>query len=149
MMKAGTYYVGDLCYVLHDVWNEVCDIIFASNDMCEGEHALKDGRKFAVYSTRWGDGTYKDEQGRKYPVDAGIIGCILSADVKPMSDDWWTNDTDHGNVIEFTEDFYTSSYDGVLHFGHVTIDTSNDEWDFDSEPDVDEAQEWHDYDPDC
>lgn len=27
MMKAGTYYVGDLCYVLHEDWDEVCSLI--------------------------------------------------------------------------------------------------------------------------
>ena len=23
-MKAGTYYIGDLCYVMHKEWDEVC-----------------------------------------------------------------------------------------------------------------------------
>lgn len=27
-MPAGRYYVGDLCYVMDDVWDEVCDLMF-------------------------------------------------------------------------------------------------------------------------
>ena len=30
MMRSGTYYVGDLCYVMHPQWDEVCDLMFAT-----------------------------------------------------------------------------------------------------------------------
>ena len=146
MMKAGTYYVGDLCYVLHDVWNEVCDIIFASNDMCEGEHTLKDGRKFVIFSTRWGDGTYRDDYQNLYDVDAGIIGCILLSDIRQISEDWWTNDPNNGNIIEFNTDFHASSDGSVLTFGHIMIDTDPNYVD---DEDICESQEWESYDPHC
>ena len=35
-MKAGNYYIGDLCYVLHDEWNEVCELIFNTPDPMGG-----------------------------------------------------------------------------------------------------------------
>jgi hypothetical protein len=150
MMQAGNYYIGDLCYVLHEVWDEVCGIMFKdmSNDN-NGEFTLKDGRQFAVYGTAWGDGTYKDQYGNRYSVDAGIIGCILVSDIKLISEDWWSNDTDGGNVIEFKFDFVTQCNDGMIQFGHIMIDTdaTYDDYEYDGQPD--EAQEWESYDPDC
>ncbi len=44
-MPAGKYYVGDLCYVMHDVWDEVCDLMFPhDNSGVYGKFKLKDGR---------------------------------------------------------------------------------------------------------
>ena len=74
-MPAGRYWVGDLCYVLHDAWESVWRLP-------DGAHALPDGRRIAVFSTIHGDGIYDDEQGREYAVDSGSIGCILAADIR-------------------------------------------------------------------
>ena len=149
MMKAGIWYIGDLCYVLHEVWDEVCGIMFKDNPAGnDGEFTLKDGRRFAVYGTRWGDGTYKDQYGNRYGVDAGIIGCILVSDIKLISEDWWSNDIDGGNVIEFKTDFITQCNDGMIQFGHIMIDTDAT-YDDDEDGQPDEDQEWHDFDPDC
>lgn len=41
-MPAGRYYIGDLCYVMHDEWDEFCDHLDYP-----GERKLKDGRKYA------------------------------------------------------------------------------------------------------
>ena len=32
MFPAGKYYVGDLCYVMHDEWDEVCGLFFKGRD---------------------------------------------------------------------------------------------------------------------
>ena len=120
-MPAGTYYVGDLCYVLHDEWDECCGLFFVKCDVCrEGEFTLKDGRKFASFSTTYGDGTYEDVIGRSYDVDSGSIGCILLSNVDLTNRH---NFTDCGQIIEFDQDFEVSSRHGVLQFGHVLIDT--------------------------
>lgn len=128
-MPAGRYYVGDLCYVMHDVWDEVCDLMFPNSYNGHGEYGkfkLKDGREFAVYSTAYGDGTYYDGSGRKYWVDAGVIGCILESDIR---DD---NPTiEGGNVMDFAHDFDTWEYGGRIRFGDVSIDTAGDEYDED------------------
>ena len=83
MMRPGTYYVGDLCYVMHPQWREVCNLMFATdgNSVLDGEFNLANGVRFSVQSTAYGDGVYYDGQGRKYPVDAGLIGCVRVADV--------------------------------------------------------------------
>lgn len=142
MMKAGNYYIGDLCYVLHDEWNECCELFFAGrNDHgCnEGTFTLKDGRQFTNFSTAYGDGTYEDQQGREYDVDSGSIGCILLNDVDLEND---RNFIRGGQVVEMPVDFEVRKVGGVLHFGEIAIDTDpawDDEDDYDySDEDEDE-----------
>lgn len=122
-MPAGRYYVGDLCYVLHDEWDEVCELFFkdrTDHGCNEGEFTLKDGRKFACLNTAYGDGTYCDQRGRSYSVDAGSIGCILLSDLELMDTG---NFISGGQVLEFPSDFDVGSAKGVLYFGSVAIDT--------------------------
>jgi hypothetical protein len=133
MMQAGTYYVGDLCYVLHDEWDEVCDLTIKGNQCLDGEFTLKDGRRFATYGTAWGDGVYKDNHGKHYSVDAGLIGCILLKDVDQANSG---NSIDGGQVVEFPYDFSTQGgrgdrdWDGVIRFGSIRIETDPDsDWD--------------------
>lgn len=123
MMIKGDYYVGDLCYVLHDEWDEVCQLLFSGRDdhgCNEGEFNLSDGRRFAIYSTKYGDGTYEDQNGRSYGVDAGSIGCILLEDIDVNHQDNFVGD---GQSITFDQDFYTSELNGKIMFGSVSIDT--------------------------
>lgn len=142
-MPAGKYYVGDLCYVLHDEWDEVCEIIFNTPEphgVLDGEFTLKDGRKFAIYSTAYGDGQYYDNYGRAYPVDAGSIGCILLEGIDQSNTE---NDITLGNVVEFATEFETSAgrftskdWDGIIRFGSVEIDTDptyDEEYGFEDE----------------
>jgi hypothetical protein len=120
-MLSGKYYVGDLCYVMTDEeWRQVCDIIFKNNNIIDGEFNLPDGRRFAIYSTSWGDGTYYDKEGREYSVDSGSIGCILLSDIKA---DKYEHIEELGNYIEFENSFVTSEHEGVIQFGTVLIDT--------------------------
>jgi hypothetical protein len=126
MLPAGKYYIGDLCYVMHKEWDEVCGLFFkgrTDHGCNQGEFMLADGRRFACYNTRWGDGTYFDEARNRYPVDAGCIGCILVSDIS--LDD--ANNIGSGNVHEMTRDFNSSNEDGILTFGHVVINTDNDD----------------------
>lgn len=130
MMKAGTYYVGDLCYVMHEQWEEVCSLLFAGRDdhNCnQGEFMLRDGTRFAIYNTAYGDGTYDDQSGRSYGVDSGSIGCILMEDIDICHPDNFVGD---GQTVTFDQDFYTGSQDGKIMVGHIAIDTDpmyNDE----------------------
>jgi hypothetical protein len=76
----GKYYLGDICYVLQDA---IYKIIWGKKyNYEEGQFTLTDDgigeciESFAVASTAYGDGEYVDLQGRKYPVDAGVIGIV-------------------------------------------------------------------------
>ena len=123
-MPAGKYYIGDLCYVMHPEWDEVCDLFFPANHPprgVEGEFTLKDGRRFASFSTAYGDGTYRSNIGTSHSVDAGIIGCIRVEDIR---DDQYDNIEELGAIVEFNQPFEVSSDQGLLIFGHVQIETA-------------------------
>lgn len=124
-MPAGKYYVGDLCYVLHDSWDEVCDLIISDNSRGDGEFEMKDGRRFASYGTKWGDGSYMDQYGREYFVDAGIIGCIriedIDAELRQLAED--VGPRFGGQIVEFDKPFETHEDDGKIWIGETVVDT--------------------------
>lgn len=135
-MPAGKYYVGDLCYVLtqQNEWDQFCDITISGNRCLSGEFSMPDGRRFATYTTEYGDGVYEDRQGRSYGVDAGLIGCILMSDIPHISEDQANK---LGAVIDFETDFITKSDGGIIRFGQVSINTS-----FPDEDDEDFSDAW-------
>ena len=127
-MPAGEYYIGDLCYVMDDEeWDEFCSITIDGMKCIDGEFSLKDGRRFATYGTAYGDGVYHDQYGHSYAVDAGLIGCILTKDIKAEK---YENLLDLGAVMTFDNSFVTSGgrgekdWEGVIQFGHVMIETN-------------------------
>lgn len=122
MMPAGTYYVGDLCYVMHDEWDEFCSLTIKDNKCLQGKFALKDGREFVTFQTAWGDGEYYDQFSRPYLVDAGLIGCIKLNECNRLSIDHVSG----GQVMTFDREFLCKAEDGVLTFGNVVIDTDSD-----------------------
>jgi hypothetical protein len=129
-MPAGKYYVGDLCYVMHECWDEVCGLFFkgrTDHGCNEGEFVLKDGRRFVSINTKHGDGSYYDQYGNEYGVDAGLIGCILINDINFNADG---NGTEGGNVVDFDRSFDCGGgrnegrdWDGNIHIGHLVIET--------------------------
>ena len=127
-MPPGKYYVGDLCYVMtNEEWREFCDITLDGQKVKDGEFEFKDGRRFATYSTAFGDGVYHDQYGHSYSVDAGLIGCILVEDIKANKYD---NLLDLGAILEFDTEFVTSGgrgesgWEGTIQFGYVYIETN-------------------------
>lgn len=109
-MKAGTYYIGDLCYVMHKEWDEVC------NNLENGEHTLADGRAYAIYGTAHGDGCYDSVKGA-IDVDSGTIGCILVEDLREELP------KDGFAIVEFKQPFDTGVEKGLIYFDHIEIDT--------------------------
>lgn len=130
-MPAGRYYIGDLCYVMHNEWDEVCNLFFPPNEPAgrghEGEFTLKDGRRFASFGTRWGDGTYISNIRTRHLVDSGSIGCIRVDDIQ---DNTYDNIETLGAVVEFAQPFEVSEDSGLICFGAVEIET-NPEYEFD------------------
>ena len=136
-MPAGKYYVGDLCYVMTDAeWDLLHPMLFPERQrtMVEGEHFVN-GKKIAIYGTAFGDGTYTDQHVHGYDVDSGSIGCILVSDIDASEQE---NIVGSGNVHDFPSGFHTSSDGSCLTFGHIEIETDEDEW---PEDDEDEEEE--------
>jgi hypothetical protein len=77
-LPAGKYYIGDPCYVFENQnnWQKICDMI--RNLHRDGDYFTYRNQKMFISSTSWGDGCYRDNEGHKYPVDAGLIGAIPS-----------------------------------------------------------------------
>ncbi len=125
-MPAGRYYVGDLCYVMHDAWTEVCRLFFPADAPpkgVEGEFTLKDGRRFASFATAYGDGEYLSSINTSHSVDSGSIGCIRVEDIR---DKEYTPEflAKLGAFVEFDQPFEVSNDQGMLTFGHVQIETA-------------------------
>ena len=139
-MKAGKYYVGDLCYVLGDRWDEVCDLIIVDHKCLDGEFELKDGTKFAIYSTAYGDGYYIDQQANGYPVDSGSIGCVRVDDITEGE-----LDKMGGNIFDFEEDFETGEEDGIIRIGDIEIDTDGESYEEEEDEYFEDEEEDEDY----
>ena len=143
MMPAGKYYVGDLCYVMHDEWSTVCNLFFhdRTDGGCnEGEFVLDDGRRFASLNTAWGDGTYCSNGFGEFSVDAGLIGCIRIEDIRdPSYSDEKANS--FGTIVTFGEDFEVYSENGTLFFGDIAIETNPNDEDY-YEEEYEEESGW-------
>ena len=143
MMKAGLYYIGDLCYVLDNKdWDEVCELTINGHQCLGGEFEFKDGRRFAIYNTKFGDGVYHDQFGNKYCVDSGSIGCIkvgdtTKGDIAEMRR--------LGAVVEMQYSFNTWENLGLIGICSNHIDTAGewveDEYDYDEEDEYDHEEE--------
>ena len=112
VFPAGEYWIGDLCYVLHDEWKEICnDFLFADDDfnIQEGEYTLKNGTRIFMGSTAYGDGVYQDNDGNDYGVDSGSIGIVKLSSIDQTNKQ---NYTFGGHIHIFESDFEVSYIDG-------------------------------------
>jgi len=138
------YYIGDLCYVMHDEWSEVCNLITFDNED-SAEYELEDGRKFFLYGTAYGDGQYLGTGGGLYSVDSGTIGAIKVDDIR---DPEFARiiEEGHGHIHEFPaelDDFdcYAEGPNrGILNFYTVQIDTEGDYEEDDIDPEADDEE---------
>ena len=133
LVPAGTYLLGDPCYSVPDEdWDDLLGSCNYFMDSAVG--TCPNGLQVLSFGTAWGDGCYRDNKGREYPVDAGMIG------LTPVLEGW--NRTDCGCIsegdgvylVEFTQDTICSSDGKILRFGSISIDT-------DPDPEDDEDEE--------
>lgn len=125
-LPAGTYIVGDPCYTMdNDAWNLWLDAanLNSNRNLPDMLVAPFNGALVAACHTMHGDGTYTDRQRRNYGSDAGLIGAVplIAASKRPQL---MSGDLHH--VVTFEEDFTVYRDGGVIHIGHITIDTDPD-----------------------
>jgi hypothetical protein len=116
--EPGKYYVGDLCYVLGDRWDEFCSLTIAGSEVLSGGFVMKDGTRFWTHTTMYGDGSYSDNLGNCYGVDAGLIGVVSFDQI-----DKNPNCLSGGQVFDFTKGFEPYYNDGVFYINSIQIDT--------------------------
>lgn len=121
-MDPGTYFVGDLCYVLGDSWDEFCNLTLTKDGVREGGTVFSDGREMCSFTTLYGDGVYQDAEGRDYPVDAGLLGCIKLENMDLEYDEI----CDSGQIIVFKNQFICERVDGMIYFGKIAIQTDSE-----------------------
>lgn len=127
-LSPGLYIISDPCYqVPNDKWD---DLLSSCHVFDEPVGHYKAGRKIVhviAFGTAYGNGSYYDQDGTEYGVDAGLIGIMLVSDIgKKMID------SSLGRLVTFTEPFECYSERGVIHFGHIEIDTDpREEEDYD------------------
>ena len=146
--KAGTYIVGDLCYLPWDdinskLWDQICDE-FVLNDE---NYAVIEGSKLFVNHTAYGDGEYEIFNGSDsyfirvnngetidaLPVDAGILSII---DIKILEffditfEDFIKDNSDSLAIVDFKDDFTCMYSNGIFYFGELVIDTEREETDY-------------------
>ena len=84
------FYIGDICYVLD---NNIYHNVWGKQGYSDGIIEVPGtGLSFAVGGTAYGDGTYWDNHGKCYCVDAGVIGIvplelIENADLEEANED--------------------------------------------------------------
>lgn len=127
-LPAGTYYIGDLCYVLGDT---IYDNIFGGTGYKSGIYEEKDtGRVFATSRTAFGDGEFTGSDGKKFAVDAAGLG-ICSTSLMAKNDGG-------GHIYTFetpvTCRFICGRFDFDWKSGwkyeHLQIDTEGDNEDY-------------------
>jgi len=121
MLPPGKYIIGDPCYTVPDEeWDHVLDESDCFDGQCWAKFKTEIGHDCYVvaFSTAWGDGSYQDEEGRNYGVDAGLIGIIPFGN--GISNMMGTN------LVEFTGPVFCYYKNGKIIFGNVKIDTDAD-----------------------
>lgn len=102
----GTYYIGDLCYVLGD---DVYDNVYGEYDYQDGVYANSDTNEiFMVGGTAYGDGFYEGSDGNDFAVDAGIIG------ITPIS--CTRKNEGGGHLYTFTKPVKCTFKNGIFKF---------------------------------
>jgi hypothetical protein len=117
------YYIGDLCYVMSEEWQDVCNAFYSGDD--EPLYELEDGRTFFMLNTAYGDGQYNDQNGLPYAVDSGSIGAVKVDDLND-SELATVLERGLGHVHEFPYELTeldVEDANGILYFADVAIDT--------------------------
>ena len=118
-LPPGEYVIGDVCYLKQG--QDIFDAINFFDEMGPAFTGTFQGSQVFVALTRYGDGGFKDNEGREYSVDGGNIG-IVPLDKATPNLDWFPQ-----HIITFDEPFVCSRSNdrdqGVITFGHIKIRT--------------------------
>lgn len=139
-VPAGTYIVGDPCYVLHQWWDAFLDNI----DSIRNTSTFKIDNDVEItcvfFDTAYGDGAWRGSDGQVYAADAGMLGLVpaIVLEYGEEAPGWYNK------LVTFDQDF-TAYHDGVgrMDFGGIKVNTNDDDYE-EEEPDWDEEYEEYD-----
>ena len=118
-LPAGTYWIGDPCYVItpwtqwleDEYFDNVGELFFNYNDLT-----------ICAMDTEGGDGNYPTNGYGHVGVDAGMISAIPLEALKDKKISELEND---GFVVKMKRDFTVGYHDGTIIFGNVEVYTGN------------------------
>lgn len=119
-LPAGTYFVGDPCYVIKDsdVWADFCEKYdeYSEKYVSTVGGAVINNHPMVATGTAYGDGLYMDDDGREYSVDAGLIGLTPVELLKSLPDfeEAYEKGSDLGHWIDFESPVSLSYKEGVV-----------------------------------
>tara|TARA_R100001530_G_C4196581_1_gene123601 strand:+ start:54 stop:479 length:426 start_codon:yes stop_codon:yes gene_type:complete len=133
-LPKGKYVICDPCYTLgtksNKEWNALLnktgyfgyfkpntDVENNSYNNDRGGYFKVQDKVIACFGTRHGDGSYYDQHGNEYGVDAGMIACIPIDIAEKIDNRLMTKHI-------FEETFICHYDDGCIHFGDIEIDTN-------------------------
>ena len=128
-LPAGAYIVGDPCYAFPDQGDWMALLESGGLNDPDGmprimECDLPERRlSFTASGTSYGDGTYTDQFGNQYAVDAGLIGVV------PAFAPGVEADSELVQIVEFDEPFTVEYDEGVITIGRLIINTGEEELD--------------------
>lgn len=132
LLPAGDYYMGDPCYVLGPIWDDVCAAMFqGTNSGHDGVYRLGDLGLAAIAGTAHGDGVYISNDGSEFGVDAGCLS-VVSFEAVALVNNIHLSEVEgfienFGAAYNFEDDFYCDVQGGVITFDDVVINTDDDE----------------------
>lgn len=125
-VPAGTYVIGDPCYTVpNDDW----DKLLQSCDYFNRPVGISGGFEVLAFPTAYGDGVYRDQKRREFPVDAGLIGLVPVEYAQITDDKFYPTYTVTFDKLTAC----TQRDDGTLIFGDVVIKTGDNADDYDDE----------------
>lgn len=132
-LQAGTYFIGDPCYVITDR-EDWLGFLVSCDYFLDSCHAEYDGGNIYAGGTYFGDGRYDSNTGLDFPVDSGLIGIVPESTVDKYVSNRATL-ASMGHFVTFDEPF-TISFDEKSEteshrFGHIVINTYGEDYDED------------------
>lgn len=116
-MRPGTYFIGDLSWVLDGYHKQ--DVIYATDNFnTTGEFTLPDGSWIASYTFPKAL-MAADTQGHPYPVKDGIFGCVAVMDLPPEIVNGGIER--FGKVMNIRQAFDTGVSDTMVRVANVEI----------------------------
>lgn len=116
----GEYFLGDPCYCFGKKWSDILDEtdFFNRSKVMETEAGPK---ILMAFNTAHGDGTYEDQYGNEYSVDAGLIG-LVPVEIIELK---YSRErlSELGKFVTFNEGDIVKSNGGTLSFGQYIIKT--------------------------
>ena len=118
VIPPGEYWVGDPCYAYNDdgLW---MPLLGSCGFLDDSPLAQVGDNWFVAFPTAYGDGVYRDQDGREYGVDAGLIGVVPVDSVEPGDTTLYAM-----HLVTFPHETRMYSEDGKIHIGRIVIDTN-------------------------